>query len=181
MQQCYIRICLCAGYNIHLCQFIHSKSVSKANWEDINKCGLWVGNRYCNSAFYLFSFISFPCTLEDMGPFRYVKIVKLTTALGGREKLKVGFIIYHGTGPVWFKKTKQMKSSKFSFATWACTSSWVAVLGNAQVCSSGSDRSLHTSGRVAALQQWITERAPPSTHLQLQKLDLCKTPGIRKW
>ena len=39
-----------------------------------------------------------------MGPFRYVKIVKLTTALGGREKLKVGFIIYHGTGPVWFQK-----------------------------------------------------------------------------
>ena len=130
-------------------------------------------------------FTSFPSflfhTLEDMGPLRYVKMVKLTTALGGKEKLKVGFIIYHGTGPVWFKKTKQMKSSKFSFATWACTSSWVAVLGNAQVCSSGSDRSLHTSGRVAALQQWITERAPPSTRLQLQKLDLCKTPGIRKW
>ena len=67
-------------------------------------------------------FTSFPSflfhTLEDMGPFRYVKIVKLTTALGGREKLKVGFIIYHGTGPVWFtKKQKQIKSSKFSFAT----------------------------------------------------------------
>ena len=56
-------------------------------------------------------FTSFPSflfhTLEDMGPFRYVKIVKLTTALGGREKLKVGFIIYHGAGPVWFKKKQK--------------------------------------------------------------------------
>ena len=181
MQQCYIRICLCAGYNIHLCQFIHSKSVSKANWEDINKCGLWVGNRYCNSAFYLFSFISFPYTGRH-GPVPICENSETNHCTGWEGKVKSWFYYLSWNGPCLVsKKTKQIKSSKFSFATWACTSSWVAVLGNAQVCSSGSDRSLHTSGRVAALQQWITERAPPSTRLQLQKLDLCKTPGIRKW
>ena len=77
-----------------------------------------------------------------MGPFRYVKIVKLTTALGGKEKLKVGFIIYHGTGPVWFKK----KTDKI-FKIFICNLSMYEQLGcGARQC--------------AGLQQWLGSVSP---------------------